>query len=327
MRKSWFAFPDAPLRSEFPTSSWQDVLVPLDGSGLSAWALARARHLLEHPGISLTLLRVLEGGEERANDLAYQLDSRHREASDALGKIRGGFLDRSEAVGAELRFGDPATEILREIDEGNHDVVVLSTFGRPGLGRSLFGRVVQRVLLASPVPLLLFRPRPGSDEAVSDPAAFEVTTFNRLLVALDGSEAAEEILPSAERMARTLGSTVHLFRAVPDGAQETMERSKAEPYLELWERSLESRGISTETHIRTGDAAESAVSLIRELGIDGVALTTQVRTGLARAVQGSLAEEILRAADLPVLALCPAARRHPLPASALERRHVRVEAP
>lgn len=327
MRHNWFAVPDSPLRPGLSTRSWGDVLVPLDGSELSTWALVRARTLLEHQGISVSLLRVVECGEDRAKDLGYQMDSRHREASDALGEIRGGFLGRSRDVGAELRFGDPATEILREIDEGNHDVVLLSTFGRPGLGRSLFGKVAQQVLRASPVPLLLFRPRPGSDEAFSHPGAFSSTTFTRLLVVLDGSETAEEILPSAERMARTLGSTIHLFRGVPEGAGEAIERARAEEYLEKWRRTLESRGIRAEAVVRTGIAAESAVALIRELGIDGVALTTQLRTGLARSVHGSLTEEILRAADLPVLTLCPLARRNPLPQSDLDRRHVRVEAP
>lgn len=327
MRKSWFAFPDVPVRSDPSTTSWRDVLVPLDGSELSTWALVRARHLFEHPGISVTLLRVLEGREDRANDLAYQLDSRHREASDALGAVRGGFLDRSENVGAELRFGDPATEILREIDEGSHDAVVMSTFGRPGLGRSLFGKVTQQVLRASPVPLLLFRPRSGSDEAFQHPQAFNVPTWKRLLVALDGSERAEEILPSAERMARTLGSTIHLFRSVGGGSSEASERTRAEAYLENWKRSLEAQGIPTEAHVRTGEAAESAIGLIRELELDGVALTTHVRTGLTRSLHRSVTEEILRAADVPVLTLCPAERRHPLPASARERRHVRVKAP
>jgi nucleotide-binding universal stress UspA family protein len=325
MTKSWFAFPDTPVRTQESTRSWRNVLLPLDGSDLSTWALVRARHILELEGVSVTLLRVIECRGDRANDLGYQLDSRHGEARDSLAKIRRLLLSRSGAVSAELRFGDPATEILRETTEGNHDLILMSTVGRPGLGRSLIGPVAQRVLRSSSVPLLLFRPRLGPDENMPHPEAFGTTRFERLLVMLDGSEAAEEILPAAESMARTSGSTVHLFRAVSGGSAGLPERNEAEGYLTSWGRRLATRGIPSEVNIGTGDPAGSAVALIRERGIDSVALITHARKGFARSVHGSVSEEILRQADLPLLTLCSQSHRLLSPAPALEHRHVRIE--
>lgn len=325
MTKSVSAFPDAPVRPEGPAKPWRNVLIPLDGSELSTCALDRARKLLELPGVSITLLRVIESAPDRADDLRYQSDTRHREAGDALAKIRHGFLDRSIAAGAEIRFGDPATEILREIAGGNPDLVLLSTFGRPGLGRSLLGTVVQQVLRSSPAPLLLFRPRPGMDVTFQGPERLEGTRFRRLLVALDGSEAAEEIIPAAESMARTFGATIHLYRAVSGGSKEASERRGAEEYLEQWKSRLLSRGIPSEAGVRTGDAAVSALAVIRERGIDSVALTTHARRGVARSVCGSVAEEIVRGADVPILTLCPLERRLPMPARAPEQRHIRIE--
>lgn len=324
MTKGWFT-PDAPpVRTEETRSAWKSVLVPLDGSVSSAWAVARARRILELQGISVTLLRVIECEEDRANDLGYQMDPRHREACDALAAARAGLMDPFVEVSADVRFGDPATEILREIAEGNHDVVLMSTYGRTGPSRALFGRVAQRVLLSSPIPLLLFRPRLGLEGELSRPEAIEPSRFKRLLVALDGSATADEIFPVVERMARTLGSELHLFRALSSGSKGWAGRDAAEEDLREWKSSLASGGVASQVIVRTGDAAATAFALIRELGIDSVALTTHARTGLARAVYGSVTQDLMRGADVPILTLCNLRHRLPLPASAREHRHASV---
>lgn len=322
MTMSWFAPHGPPVRMEMPTRAWKSVLVPLDGSELSGWAVARARRLLERPGIAVTLLRVIECKEDRANDLGYQTDPRHRPACQVLAEVRATFADRSADVRADVRFGDPATEILREIAEESHDLVLMSTYGRAEPGRPLIGSVTQRVLLSSPIPLLLFRPRRSPDGALSRPDASEATRFKSLLIALDGSSRAEEILPVAERMANTLGSELHLFRAVPGGSKEGPERLRAEEYLRGWEDSLRSRGIASQVNVRIGDPAEAALAVVRERELDGIALVTRARTGLARAVYGNVTQYLLRGADVPILTLCHLKRRLPLPASALEHRHV-----
>jgi nucleotide-binding universal stress UspA family protein len=324
MTKSWFAPQDPPVRTEVSGKVWKSVLVPLDGREPSGRAVARAGHLLERPGVAVTLLRVIECGEDRANDLGYQMDSRHRRACDALAEVRAGFADRSREVNADVRFGDPATEILREIAEGNHDLVLMSTNGRAGLGRAFIGSVARRVLLSSPIPLLLFRPRMEPDGTLSRSEASDVTRFRSLLVALDGSKTAEEILPLAEKMARTLGSELHLFRPVSSGSKEAAEWVAAEEYLWKWKDSLASRGMPSQVHVRAGNAAEAALALIRERGLDSIALSTHARAGLARAAYGSVTQELLGGADVPILTLCNRRRRLAMPAPAREHRHVRV---
>lgn len=296
------------------------MLVPLDGSKLSRWAVDRARALLERPGISVALLRVVECGSETANDLGFQMDERHREAREQLAEVRAAFADRAEAVTADLRFGDPATEILRETAEGNHDAVLLSTYGRAGFGRPLLGSVVRNVLRSSPVPLLLFRPRPGKDGELSRFAAVDAARFKQVLVALDGSSTAGEIVPAVEGMARTLGSTLHLFRAVADGT----ERSRAEADLGEAAAALTARGIAARAEVRTGDPADVALALIRERGLDAAALATRLRGGLTLAVCGSMTRELLRGAEVPILTLCALGRRRRLPASDPEHRRVWV---
>ncbi|GEM_PF-4537796 len=147
---------ESPVREGAFAGGWKNVLVPLDGSEISKCVMAQARLILQQPGIFVTLLRVIECKEERAKDLMYRIDSRHVGARDALAEFRDELADRSVPVKAKLRFGDPATEILREVEEGCYDLVVMSTLGRAWLSRVLLESVAQKLIREAGVPILVF---------------------------------------------------------------------------------------------------------------------------------------------------------------------------
>ena len=149
-------------------------------------------------------------------------------------------------------------------------------------------------------------------------------TLGRCLVALDGSKEGEEILPEAERMAHALGVQLHLFRALTGRGGHAAEDRAASEYLDDWRRTLASRRIPAQVAIRSGRVAESALSVVRQFGLDCIAISTHARTGLARAVYGSVAQELLKTSPVPILALCTRRHRLPLPESTLEHRHVYV---
>lgn len=291
------------------TEPWKNLLVPLDGSEESASILEFARNILARESLAVTFLRVIECAESRARDPAYVTDSRHGKDRRLLTAARDAFGEFSGTANAEIRFGDPATEILQEIVEGAHDVAVLNWHGNAWQGRRVSESVANRVRRSSPVPILYF-PAPAGEEAVAAPLRFE-----RVLVMLDGSPEAEEILPGAERMARTLGSDLHLFQAVVPGKDEPTRRRVAEQYLSELARGLRSRGIVSQPRIRSGPVLEAVADLLKEGGIDALAMATHARSGLAHAFYGSLTEELLRGARRPVLTLCMADHRRPVPIS------------
>lgn len=316
---------DSPARKGTSANAWKSVLVPLDGSEISTLVLAHTRLILQQPGTSVTLLRVIECEEERAKVLMYGIDSHYRGARYALPKILIEQLDRSVTVGAKLRFGDPVTGILREVAEGGHDLVVLSADGRPPLGRIPIGNVAERMLQSSRVPLLFFRPTMGPDGMLSPVETCEAARFKRLLVVFDGLESAEEILPMAERVARAFGSELHLFGAIFGGSREAAKRREADRYFEDCAASLAERGLLSHVHVCTGAVAEEALSLIREREIDSVALMTQGRSGLARAIHASVVQRLLRESGVPVLVLRNRRIRGPLPASLERHRQLWLE--
>ena len=137
--------------------------------------------------------------------------------------------------------------------------------------------------------------------------------YKRVLVPLDGSPLAEAIIPFLVEIAGPLDMSIVLLRvlepvpvAVIEGVRQTMvdiseaRRRDAEAYLASVAAPLKSRGISTSCEVRTGRPDLRIVEAARELGADLVAMSTHGRSGLGRLLFGSVAEQVLRHAEVPV---------------------------
>ena len=147
--------------------------------------------------------------------------------------------------------------------------------------------------------------------------------YERILVALDGSEIAERVLPHAEALARAFGSTVILLRASTSPQRlmaelspgldvatpvildptEILEDEQTEiaQYLEGVTGRLRMAGVTVQTDEPPGDAADEIVQRAGALGADLIAMTTHGRSGLKRLVFGSVAQSVLTHATCPVL--------------------------
>ena len=147
--------------------------------------------------------------------------------------------------------------------------------------------------------------------------------YERILVALDGSEIAEQVLPHAEALAQAFGSTLILLRA-STSPQKLMaelspgldvatpvvldpteiledEQSEIAQYLKGVAGRLRANGAKVQTDEPPGDAADEIVQRASDLGADLITMTTHGRSGLKRLVFGSVAQSVLTHATCPVL--------------------------
>ena len=144
--------------------------------------------------------------------------------------------------------------------------------------------------------------------------------YERLLVCLDGSDFAEQILPYLIELASRLGSKMVLLRVVTETpvvsagdprvvveGLEMVSKSKqeAETYLESIAAPLRARGLGVECAVVEGPAGETIVRYSEANGMDLVALSTHGRGGLGRAVFGSVADYVLRHSTVPFLCARP----------------------
>ncbi len=142
------------------------ILIPLDGSDLSAQALPVARRLVERLGsCAVELLYVFNSGS-LADDLSPSVvDEQLQWASDYLASQAAALSGPDVDVRPCTLIGPPALLIPERISQGGFDYVVMATHGRSGLARAVIGSVTDIVLRQSPVPVLVVSPRIGATVA------------------------------------------------------------------------------------------------------------------------------------------------------------------
>ncbi len=129
----------------------------------------------------------------------------------------------------------------------------------------------------------------------------------RILVPLDGSNCAENILPKVEELALNLGAGICLLRVTSahtfPGADPTEAEVKvvreAEEYLKGLEGQLKTKGFDVDTHVRYGDEAEEILDHASQKEIDFIAMSRGHR-GVKHFLLGCATEKVLRHASKPV---------------------------
>jgi nucleotide-binding universal stress UspA family protein len=141
------------------------ALVPLDGSKEGESAIPYIADLAAKLKTEVILFQVLALGYETITASGYesviypeqQMESDRALARDYLAKVGVWLEGRGVAVESEVRFGNAAEEIIKFADEMHVDVVAMSTRGRSGIERWVFGSIAERLLYQGNTPLLLVR--------------------------------------------------------------------------------------------------------------------------------------------------------------------------
>ena len=124
--------------------------------------------------------------------------------------------------------------------------------------------------------------------------------LKRVLVPLDGSQAAEAVLPFVELLAGRASAEVHLLTVVP-AAEEATATSDAFRYLESLTDRLRGRSLSCEFAITAGEPGDTILSEADAKAVDIIAMSTHGRSGLARWILGSVADKVVHRTDKPLL--------------------------
>jgi nucleotide-binding universal stress UspA family protein len=259
------------------------ILVTTDGSTESEHAFAAMMPVVRSYEPEVAVLYVLDHPEA-----SFQPPARVAKACSAL---------RASGVNAhlEIREGKPADEIVRL---GNRmDLIVMATHGRGGFKRLLMGSVTESVIRRSEIPVLVTRP------------GTPVRSWNRLVVALDGSPRSEQILEDVVPLARRLKASVDVVQSamlpitmsgigdIP-GVQIHEDPT---PYLERVKSRLATEAVEAKVAALEGRAGAEILRYVEERGASLLCMTTHGRTGLSRALMGSIADELIRHAPCPVL--------------------------
>lgn len=145
--------------------------------------------------------------------------------------------------------------------------------------------------------------------------------YRHILVPLDGSALAEQVLPHVHALAANEGTTkITLLRAVPPIFTTSVDYSgmlattteaitqmeqEALDYLQHIARQFQSEGYEVHTEISALPPAEAIIEYAENHNVDLIVIATHGRSGLSRWVFGSVTQKVVQVAPTPVLVIRP----------------------
>jgi nucleotide-binding universal stress UspA family protein len=260
------------------------VLIPVDGSETSEAILPALRPLTGSHRIESTLMQVLSSPDDEEKGTARLWTLKETLQSE-------GTSPRIQTV-----CGEPAAQIVATAAHGRYDLIAMGTHGRTGLDRLQMGSVAEEVVRTSRVPVLLARPH------------VRVGSWDRILVALDGTPGAEEVLGDVARLARALQAQVHLVRVnlslmmVNSYRGVTFDSAKADTlgYLNGVADQLRDQGITATAENFEGRPGVEIPLAAKSIDAGLICMTTHGRPEEVPGLGKSVACEVIRSAPCPV---------------------------
>ena len=148
------------------TTGPETVVVPLDGSARSASIVELALELAEASDAEILFTQVSRAsyfgllGTESQHLNAVAGSSIHPDAAEEnLSAFVRNATDKGLRSRHVLMAGSPAERIIEEVKSITNPLVVMSTRGRSGIGRWVFGSVADKVVRSSGVPVVVVPPK------------------------------------------------------------------------------------------------------------------------------------------------------------------------
>ena len=297
------------------------IMVPTEGSDSERAAISLAVKLTQRFDAELRLVRVLSAPLVLEPDGRPQtLDIIEQEFRDErLARLR-----KLEALGTECRVlggirvttaleDGPVAPTLRDYAKrSNVDLIVMSSHSRGGLKRITLGSVTDVLLRQTNIPVLVVKP------PVSFIGATPEETVGRIVVPLDGSPLAEQILPEVAALALRLNSSVlllHVLTPVTYSQKAIMQPglpwwdsdiAAADAYLVRTSSYLTEQGVAVSTEVVLNDEiADAILDYAARTRADLIAIATRGTGGMRRLMFGTVADEVARKSPISLLVFHP----------------------
>lgn len=206
-------------------------------------------------------------------------------------------------VRTEVRFGNPAEEILHFAESVPTDLIVVGSRGIGAVARFLLGSVAERVARHAVCPVLLARPL--------------VHDLKDVILGFDGSEEGERVaewlarFPLPEATALRIVTVIPVLHAAAPTQQlhwppeitaiYNRQKREAEEKLAALEEKFRRLGRQASTDLRSGDPANVLLQLAEEQRADLITVGSSGMGMIERFLLGSVSEKVLQYAPCSVL--------------------------
>jgi nucleotide-binding universal stress UspA family protein len=295
---------------------YQKILVPLDGSRLAEKSLPYVQDLAVRFGNEIVLINVRLPAEDpyhpALESYLKEMVKTLEESTRGLSKSNKNIPIHHVTVSASNVIRHPAEGIVDYAASENVDLIVMASHGHSGIKHWALGGVSDKVLHISNIPVLLVRASRN-----------EPSTFEKILVPLDGSELAECIFPHVTKFATGYGSSRVVFLRVvepfflpapgesDDGGHvyseeeirkiEQRNEGSAVKYLRQVTEKVGLKRAIIHREVLAGNVAETIIDYARSNGMGLIIMSTHGHSGMSRWTLGSITKRVLHYSDLPVL--------------------------
>jgi nucleotide-binding universal stress UspA family protein len=307
-------------------TTFRSILVPLDGSPTAEQALPLAIAVAQRTRAKLRLALVHQtliapvhlGTEQLYTSIELSVRKSEREY------LRG-WADRiressQHPVASVTLTGAIAPALEEYVRENSVDLVVMTSHGRGALRRAWLGSIADHMVRSLEIPVLLVR------SAETQPSETATARLGNILLPLDGSPLAEAALEPAMALARAWDVEIGLVQVIEplvfpiesqmvpavgyDEKLAAIRRDAANDYLnDIAERVRADRVRASSAAVLGVGVADALLQLARPERYGLIAIATHGRSGLRRMVLGSVADKLVRGADIPVLVCRPVGSR------------------
>lgn len=309
---------------EFIFMAYKHIMVAVDGSETSDLALNEAICLAISLKAHLYITHVVD--EFPIFNLAMGIDfDRYLKIirEDGLSILdKAQQIAKNKGVSAETKLIEIldtnkkiSEKLIQTAETFQIDLLMLGTHGRRGFRRLILGSVAEETIRMSTIPILLVHAKEGGSDYYLNRKDL---SYKRILIATDGSETSDLALNEAIYLAKECEATLHILHVADEftskdfifakqfiqyqelikcHGQEILERSKQ--YCQKNNMLAEILLIEINNNIEL--VSEKIIEVTHSLQAELLIVGTHGRSGINRFLLGSIAEEIVRRAPVPVL--------------------------
>lgn len=276
--------------------SFKHILLPLNQSPHAELALSCAQTIARNYAGTIHLLTVLnDKNEESVSSFGKSIEnSELTSVQEYLEDVKADLIEADYQTEIEIKTGKPAVAIGEAALQGIDLLIMTIQHKQSLVQRWIAESITLSIIHKTTPPLIVLRP---CDEWRSIR-----TRFKRLLVTLDGSKSAEQVLAYAKALASRFGSKVTLL-SVPEASDTDQASENLQIYLNKIARGFDRKGIDVDTFVTGTDPAQTILHMIKELNSDLVMMVSHGRGGIQRqgyVKLGSVVELVLQKSQCPL---------------------------
>lgn len=265
------------------------ILIPTDFSVQAENALKVAVQLAKKNDGEIFLLHSVEMPTHLANqntgslpEAIYFIKLAEKQFSELLKKPYLQEVVLEQAIGN----GEIYDDIREAVEKNNIDLIVMGSHGSSGFKEMFIGSNTEKVVRTSNIPVLVIK---------NDHKDFHVKDF---VYATDLSEECKKPFTVAQKFAKSVGATIHLLMVnTPSGFKTSSEAKK------LMEAFV--KGVPAESYtlnIYNDMSVEKGIlNFATETKSQLIGISTHGRKGIAHFFNGSISEDLVNHANMPVI--------------------------